>query len=36
MPVDATALRTRLEVIVKEAEDAEEKAVAARRRVQAA
>jgi hypothetical protein len=33
---DATALRTRLKVIVKEAEEAEAKAAAARRRVQAA
>jgi hypothetical protein len=33
--VDAVALRTQLEAIVKEAEDAEEKAATARRRVQA-
>jgi hypothetical protein len=33
---DATALRTRLEAVVKEGEDAEEKAAAARCRVQAA
>jgi hypothetical protein len=33
--VDAVALRTQLEAIVKEAEDAEEKAATVRRRVQA-
>jgi hypothetical protein len=34
--IDTAALWTRLEAIVKEAEDIEEKAAAARRRVQAA